>query len=89
MEHMNMVLSDGTYPATLRDKENQILSDGEARFNIKLRRGVFWPQEPINEDLILKSATAVQTSKGHTAAILKIKRCPAEFPPAVHFDFEF
>lgn len=82
-------LTDGNYPATLRDADNQILSTGEARFYTSEFRSVFWPQEPADEDLFLTKTASVQTSEGHILAIRKISRCQAGFPPVVHYDFDF
>ena len=83
------ILNDGNYLATLRDADNQILSSGEARFYSSEFRGVFWPQEQADEDLLLTKTASVQTSEGHILAIRKIARCQAGFPPVVHYDFDF
>jgi hypothetical protein len=86
---MNMVLQDGEYPTTLRDHDSQPLSTGMARLYMSQGRGVFWPQAPIIEDWMLKKATTVQTSDGHTLSLRKIERCLADWPPVAHYDFEF
>lgn len=80
-------LDDSRYPATLRDKENQIRSSGEAMFYTEQGRGAFWPQEQVSEDLLTKNATTVQTSAGHTIQIRKVERFHAWGP--VHYDFDF
>jgi hypothetical protein len=86
---MNKAIQSGNYLATLLDADNRILSTGEARIYTEQCCGVFWPHAPADEDLLLKTVASVQTSDGHILSILKISRCPADFPPVVHYDFDF
>jgi hypothetical protein len=77
------------YSATFLDRDSQPVSNGRARFYTSDGHGVFWPQDGADEDRILKTATSVKTSEGHQLDIRDVKRCPAQFPPERHYDFEF
>ena len=84
-----MGLVDGDYQGALRDADNRILSTGEVRIYTEQFQGVFWPQAPIDEDLLLKKAASVQTSTGHILSILRITRPPASTSAVVHYDLYF
>jgi len=82
------ISEDTMYQATPQDSAANILSTGRARFFLSQDRGVFWPETTTDEKLILEQAASVHTSEGGTIPVFKITRCPAEFPPAPHYDFE-
>lgn len=87
--YMQMIEDGGFYPATLRDADNQILSNGEARLCISQSRGVFWPQEQPNEDFPIKKAAIVETLQGHRFAIRGVKLCcDRVLAGGPHYDFD-
>ena len=78
---------DAIAPAVLLDSENRLLSSGEARIYTAKGYGVFWPQSPANEDLILKSAAIVQMSTGEKIRIRNVQLCWRDDSQPRHFEF--
>ena len=63
---------DIRYAANLLDGDSQLLSTGEALLRPSKTYGVFWPRNPIDEELILKSAKILQVSGEVDLKILKV-----------------
>ena len=65
------------YQATLHDATGQAHTTGRARFFLSQDRGVFWPETPTHQKLILKQAATVHTSEGDAIPIFNLTRHPA------------
>ena len=77
---------DIRYPANLLDGDSQLLAIGEALIRPSKTYGVFWPRNPIDEELILKSAKILQVSGEVDLKILKVVK-HHDSPPQ-HFQVE-
>ena len=84
---MTKLDSSKIYQAILLGRDNQSVSNGEARFLIGASRGVFWPRDGAKEDTILKNGATVKTSEDHLVSIHNVSRCPTESER--HYDFQF
>jgi hypothetical protein len=82
---------DIRYAAVLLDGDNQLLSTGETWLRPEKTDGVFWPNTPANEDLILKSAKILKVVGKASLRILKIdvhhgEAAPPYFQAGLDFD---
>jgi hypothetical protein len=78
---------DRHYPASILDADSQPLSTGKALVRTTQSYAAFWPQPPVDEEKLLKSAAKLQIPAGPCFAIKRIERCL--LADSLHYDCHF
>jgi hypothetical protein len=76
------------HQAILLDKDSRHLSSVEVQLRMSEGRGLFWLQESVSDDTVLRCAAILRMSEGHTIRIHRLQLCSDPLPPRRHFHFE-
>lgn len=77
---------DEFHPAMILDRDNQILSSGEARIYTAQSRGVFLPHTPPDEEKLLTHGAIVLVSRDRIP-LRHLERCRSY--GNLHYEFDF
>jgi hypothetical protein len=78
------------FPATVLDRDNQLLASGQARLYTKRNCGMFWTQVPKDVHSLPNCATTLRSSTGSLYEIRNLKVYPHHYREIVnHCEFEY